>query len=63
MYCFVKFGIIDLCIDYLCFGIGEYFELCVEVMCLGLCVVSMCMEFLGVDGKLLFCGLGVYIVL
>ncbi len=59
---FSKLGTIDLRIDYLRPGIGEYFELRAEVMRLGSRVASTRMEFLGADGKLLSTGSGAYIV-
>ena len=59
---FGKLGTIDLRIDYLRPGIGEYFELRAEVMRLGSRVASTRMEFLGADGKLLSTGCGAYIV-
>lgn len=59
---FGKLGTIDLRIDYLRPGIGEYFELRAEVMRLGSRVASTRMEFLGADGKLLSTGAGAYIV-
>ena len=59
---FGKLGTIDLRIDYLRPGIGEFFELRAEVMRLGSRVASTRMEFLGPDGKLLSCGSGAYIV-
>jgi uncharacterized protein (TIGR00369 family) len=59
---FSKLGTIDLRIDYLRPGIGEYFELRAEVMRLGSRVASTRMEFLGADGKLLSIGAGAYIV-
>jgi uncharacterized protein (TIGR00369 family) len=59
---FSKLGTIDLRIDYLRPGIGEYFELRAEVMRLGSRVASTRMEFLAPDGKLLSCGSGAYIV-
>jgi acyl-coenzyme A thioesterase PaaI-like protein len=59
---FSKLGTIDLRIDYLRPGIGEYFELRAEVMRLGSRVASTRMEFLGADGKLLSTGAGAYIV-
>jgi len=59
---FGKLGTIDLRIDYLRPGIGEYFELRAEVMRLGSRVASTRMEFLGADGKLLSTGSGAYIV-
>ncbi len=59
---FGKLGTIDLRIDYLRPGIGEYFELRAEVMRLGSRVASTRMEFLGADGKLLSTGSAAYIV-
>jgi uncharacterized protein (TIGR00369 family) len=59
---FAKLGTIDLRIDYLRPGIGEYFELRAEVMRLGSRVASTRMEFMGADGKLLSTGSGAYIV-
>jgi uncharacterized protein (TIGR00369 family) len=59
---FGKLGTIDLRIDYLRPGIGEYFELRAEVMRLGSRVASTRMEFVGADGKLLSTGAGAYIV-
>lgn len=59
---FGKLGTIDLRIDYLRPGIGEYFELRAEVMRLGSRVASTRMEFLGADGRLLSSGAGAYIV-
>ena len=59
---FGKLGTIDLRIDYLRPGIGEYFELRAEVMRLGSRVASTRMEFLVADGKLLSTGSGAYIV-
>jgi len=59
---FAKLGTIDLRVDYLRPGIGEYFELRAEVMRLGSRVASTRMEFLGADGKLLSTGSGAYIV-
>jgi uncharacterized protein (TIGR00369 family) len=59
---FGKLGTIDLRIDYLRPGIGEYFELRAEVLRLGSRVATTRMEFLGADGKLLSTGAGAYIV-
>ena len=59
---FSKLGTIDLRIDYLRPGIGDYFELRAEVMRLGSRVASTRMEFLGSDGKLFSTGAGAYIV-
>ena len=59
---FAKLGTIDLRVDYLRPGIGDYFELRAEVLRLGSRVASTRMEFLGADGKLLSTGAGAYIV-
>ena len=59
---FAKLGTIDLRVDYLRPGIGEYFELRAEVMRLGSRVGSTRMELLGADGKLLSTGAAAYIV-
>jgi uncharacterized protein (TIGR00369 family) len=59
---FSKLGTIDLRVDYLRPGIGEWFELRAEVMRLGSRVASTRMEFLGADGKLLSTGAAAYIV-
>ncbi|HEX7892029.1 MAG TPA: thioesterase family protein [Ramlibacter sp.] len=59
---FAKLGTIDLRIDYLRPGIGEYFDLHAEVLRLGSRVASTRMEFRGVDGKLLSTGAGAYII-
>lgn len=59
---FAKLGTIDLRVDYLRPGIGEWFELRAEVMRLGSRVASTRMEFLGPDGKLLSTGSAAYIV-
>jgi len=59
---FARLGTIDLRIDYLRPGIGDYFELRAEVLRLGSRVASTRMEFLGADGKLLSTGAAVYIV-
>ena len=59
---FSKLGTIDLRVDYLRPGIGDYFELRAEVMRLGSRVASTRMEFLGADGKLLSTGAAAYIV-
>ena len=59
---FSKLGTIDLRIDYLRPGIGEFFELSATVMRLGSRVASTRMEFKGSDGKLLSTGAGVYIM-
>lgn len=59
---FAKLGTIDLRVDYLRPGIGDYFELRAEVLRLGSRVASTRMEFLGADGKLLSTGAAAYIV-
>lgn len=59
---FGKLGTIDLRIDYLRPGIGEYFDLHAEVLRLGSRVASTRMEFRGPDGKLLSAGAGAYII-
>ncbi len=59
---FGKLGTIDLRIDYLRQGIGEYFDLHAKVMRLGSRVASTRMEFCDPEGKLLSTGSGVYIV-
>jgi uncharacterized protein (TIGR00369 family) len=59
---FAKLGTIDLRVDYLRPGIGDYFELRAEVLRLGSRVASTRMEFFGADGKLLSTGAAAYIV-
>ena len=59
---FAKLGTIDLRVDYLRPGIGDYFELRAEVLRLGSRVASTRMEFLGADSKLLSTGAAAYIV-
>ncbi|MBC7604345.1 MAG: thioesterase family protein [Ramlibacter sp.] len=59
---FGKLGTIDLRIDYLRPGLGEYFEMKAEVLRLGSRVASTRMEFYGADGKLLSVGSGAYIL-
>ncbi len=59
---FAKLGTIDLRVDYLRPGIGEFFDLSATVMRLGSRVASTRMEFKGPDGKLLSTGAGVYIM-
>jgi uncharacterized protein (TIGR00369 family) len=59
---FAKLGTIDLRVDYLRPGIGEFFDLSATVMRLGSRVASTRMEFMGPGGKLLSTGAGVYIV-
>ena len=59
---FGKLGTIDLRVDYLRPGVGEYFELRAEVLRLGSRVASTRMEFLGSDGKLFSTAAAAYIV-
>ena len=59
---FGKLGTIDLRVDYLRPGVGEYFELRAEVLRLGSRVASTRMEFLGPDGKLFSTAAAAYIV-
>ena len=59
---FGKLGTIDLRVDYLRPGMGEWFELRAEVMRLGSRVASTRMEFLGADGTLFSTGAAAYIV-
>ncbi len=59
---FAKLGTIDLRVDYLRPGIGEFFELRAEVMRLGSRVASTRMEFYGADGTLLSTASAAYIV-
>lgn len=59
---FAKLGTIDLRVDYLRPGVGEYFELRAEVLRLGSRVATTRMEFLDADGKLLSMAAAAYIV-
>ncbi len=59
---FAKLGTIDLRVDYLRPGVGEYFELRAEVLRLGSRVATTRMEFLDADGKLLSTAAAAYIV-
>ncbi len=59
---FANLGTIDLRIDYLRPGIGEYFDLQAEVLRLGSRVASTRMEFFGPGGTLLSTGGAAYIV-
>jgi uncharacterized protein (TIGR00369 family) len=59
---FLKVGTIDLRVDYLRPGIGEYFSARAEVMRLGSRVASTRMEFRSADGKLLATASAAYIV-
>jgi uncharacterized protein (TIGR00369 family) len=57
-----KIRTIDMRIDYLRPGIGEWFELRADVVRLGSRVAHTHMEFLGSDSKLLATGSGAYMV-
>ena len=59
---FAKLGTIDLRIDYLRPGIGDYFEIHAQCLRVGLCVGSARMEFMGPDGSLMSTGAAAYIV-
>ena len=59
---FGKLGTIDLRVDYLRPGVGDYFELRAEVLRLGSRVASTRMEFRGADGKLFSTAAAAYIV-
>jgi uncharacterized protein (TIGR00369 family) len=59
---FGKLGTIDLRVDYLRPGIGDYFELSAEVLRLGSRVASTRMEFRGTEGKLFSTAAAAYIV-
>jgi len=59
---FGKLGTIDLRVDYLRPGVGDYFELRAEVLRLGSRVASTRMEFLGSDGMLFSTAAAAYIV-
>ena len=59
---FVKLGTIDLRIDYLRQGIGDFFTAHAEVLRLGSRVASTRMEFRGADGTLIATGAAAYIV-
>ncbi|MEO6625097.1 MAG: thioesterase family protein [Burkholderiaceae bacterium] len=59
---FSKLSTIDLRVDYLRPGIGEYFDMHAQVMRLGSRVASTRMEFCGVDGKLLSTGAAAYML-
>jgi len=59
---FGKLGTIDLRVDYLRPGTGEYFDLHATVMRLGSRVASTRMEFRGASGKLMSTASGVYIM-
>lgn len=57
-----RLGTIDLRVDYLRQGLGEYFEATGQVMRLGSRVASVRMEFLDAQGQLLSTGTAAYIV-
>ena len=59
---FAKLGTIDLRVDFLRPGVGEYFELRAEVLRLGSRVATTRMEFLDADGRLLSTAAAAYIV-
>ena len=59
---FGRIGTIDLRIDYLRPGIGDYFELRAQVLRLGSRVATTRMEFLTANGELLSTGTAAYIV-
>ncbi|HIJ61797.1 MAG TPA: thioesterase family protein [Rhodospirillaceae bacterium] len=59
---FAKLGTIDLRVDYLAAGIGEYFLLRGDILRLGSRVATARMEFLDGDQRLLAYGVGTYIV-
>ncbi len=59
---FAKLGTIDLRIDYLRPGIGEYFDIHAQCLRVGSRVGSSRMEFLGPDGTLMSTGAAAYIV-
>lgn len=59
---FLKVGTIDLRIDYLRQGIGEYFDMQAEVLRVGSRVGTTRMDFMAPDGQLVAVGSGAYIV-
>ena len=59
---FAKLGTIDLRVDYLRPGVGEYFELRAVVLRLGSRVATTRMELFAADGKLLSTAAAAYIV-
>ena len=59
---FTKLGTIDLRIDYLRPGIGEYFDIHAQCLRVGSRVGSARMEFMGPDGTLMSTGAAAYIV-
>lgn len=59
---FAKLGTIDLRVDYLRPGIGEYFTIHAHALRVGTRVGTARMEFRGPDGTLMSTGTGAYIV-
>ena len=59
---FAKLGTIDLRVDYLRPGIGEYFTIHARALRVGSRVGTSRMEFCGPDGMLMSTGTGAYIV-
>ncbi|PUE06271.1 thioesterase [Limnohabitans sp. T6-5] len=59
---FAKLGTIDLRVDYLRPGIGDYFDIHAQCLRVGSRVGSSRMEFMGSDGTLLSTGAAAYIV-
>jgi uncharacterized protein (TIGR00369 family) len=59
---FAKLGTIDLRVDYLRPGIGEYFTIHAHALRVGSRVGTSRMEFRGPDGMLMSTGTGAYIV-
>jgi uncharacterized protein (TIGR00369 family) len=59
---FAKLGTIDLRIDYLRPGIGDYFDIHAQCLRVGSRVGSSRMEFMGPDGTLMSTGAAAYIV-
>jgi uncharacterized protein (TIGR00369 family) len=59
---FAKLGTIDLRIDYLRPGIGDYFNIHAQCLRVGSRVGSARMEFMGPDGSLMSTGAAAYIV-
>jgi len=59
---FAKLGTIDLRIDYLRPGIGDYFDIHAQCLRVGSRVGSARMEFMGPDGSLMSTGAAAYIV-
>jgi uncharacterized protein (TIGR00369 family) len=59
---FAKLGTIDLRVDYLRPGIGDYFDIHAHCLRVGSRVGSSRMEFMGPDGTLMSTGAAAYIV-